>query len=184
MCSSAIWAPRLTLLSKASGLGWSSEDHPGHVVFPLLAILLANGTTGRVSDALLAELESGGRDLMEAFVDDTAEHKPRLATPSIVAMIQNVRPSLKLTDADRDVSINAMRTAAAKRVEGILGNSRRRHYGHAALLVASCLAFAPKRREAELSKWYAELRLQYARRSAFRQELARAFATLEVSVTP
>ena len=173
-----------TLLSKASGLGWSSEDHPGHVVFPLLAILLANGTTGTVSDALLAQLESGGHDPMEAVVDDSAEQKPRLATPSIVAMIQNVRPSLEVTDADRDVSINAMRTAAAKRVEGILGNSRRRHYGHAALLVASCLAFAPKRREAELSKWYAELRQQYARRSAFRQELARAFATLEVSVPP
>ena len=118
---------------------------------------------------------------MEAFVDDTVKQKPRLATPSIVAMIQNVRPSLKVTDADRDVSIDAMRTAAAKRVEGILGNSRRRHYGHAALLVASCLAFAPKRREAELSKWHAELRQQYARRSAFRQELTRAFASLGVS---
>ena len=118
---------------------------------------------------------------MEAFVDDTVKQKPRLATPSIVAMIQNVRPSLKVTDADRDVSIDAMRTAAAKRIEGILSNSRRRHYGHAALLVASCLAFAPKRREAELSAWYAKLRLQYARRSAFRQELTRAFASLGVS---
>jgi hypothetical protein len=146
-----------------------------------LAVLLANGTTGRVSDALLTELESGGHDPLEAFVDDTAEQKPRLATPSIVAMIQNVRPSLRVTDADRDVSIDAMRAAAEKRVEGILGNSRRRHYGHAALLVAWCLAFAPKRREAELSKWYAEMRQQYARRSAFRQELTRAFASLGVS---
>jgi len=118
---------------------------------------------------------------VETFVDDTAEQKPRLATPSIVALIQAVCPSTKMTDADRDVSISAMRIAADKRVEGILGNSRRRHYGHAALLVASCLAFAPKRREAELSTWYAELRQQYARRSAFRQELTRAFASLGVS---
>ena len=120
---------------------------------------------------------------MEAFVDDPVKQKPRLAAPSIVAMIQNVRPSLKVTDADRDVSIDAMRSAAEKRVEGILSNSRRRHYGHAALLVASCLAFAPKRREAELSAWYAKLRLQYARRSAFRQELTRAFASLGVSAS-
>ncbi len=118
---------------------------------------------------------------MEAFVDDTAEQKPRLATPSIVAMIQNVRPSLRVTDADRDVSIDAMRTAADKRVEGILGNSRRRHYGHAALLVASCLAFAPKRREAELSAWYAAVLQKYSRRSAFRQELMRASVSLGVS---
>jgi len=120
---------------------------------------------------------------MEAFVDDTVKQKPRLATPSIVVMIQNVRPSLKVTDADRDISIDAMRTAAAKRIEGILSNSRRRHYGHAALLVASCLAFAPKGRTAELSKWFAALRQQYSRRSAFREELTRACESLGVSVS-
>ena len=125
------------VLAKAPGLGWSSEDHPGHLVFPLLAVLLANGTARKVSDTLLA---------------------------------------------DRDVAITAMRVAAERRVEGILGSARRRHYGHAALLVASCLAFAPKRREAEFSKWSAELRQQYLRRSAFRQELTRAFASLDVSL--
>jgi len=71
--------------------------------------------------------------------------------------------------------IVAMRIAAERRVEGILGNSRRRHYGHAALLVASCLAFAPKGRAVELSTWYADLRQRYVRRSAFRQELRAAF---------
>lgn len=170
------------LLSKAPGLGWSSEDHPGHLAFPLFAVLLANGTTGRVSDALLAELESTGLDPVEPFADDHAETKPKLATPSIVGLIQDVRPGVKTTDADRDVLIDAMRIAAERRVEGILGNSRRRHYGHAALLVASCLAFAPKRREAELSKWAADLRQQYRRRHAFREELTRACVGLGVSV--
>lgn len=168
------------LLSKAPGLGWSREDHPGHVVFPLLAVLLANGTTGKINDTLLAEIESTGRDPVEAFADDTAERRPRLAIPSIGALTQVMRAGIKVTDADRDVAVKAMRIAAEKRVEGILGNSRRRHYGHAALLVASCLAFAPKRRASELSKWYAELRQQYVRRSAFRQELTRAFASLGV----
>ncbi len=87
-----------------------------------------------------------------------------------------------MAGANRDVAIAAMRVAAERRVEGILGNSRRRHYGHAALLVASCLAFAPKGREAELSMWVAELRQQYARRSAFRQEVTRAFVSLGVSL--
>ena len=67
-----------------------------------------------------------------------------------------------------------MRVAADKRVEGILGNSRRRHYCHAAQLVASCVAYAPKKRAAELLKWAEELRQQYRRRHAFREELARA----------
>ena len=148
------------VLSKAPGLGWSSEDHPGHLVFPLLAVLLANGTEKRVSDALLAELESTCRDVLAAFSDEVADEKPKLATPSMVAFIQDARPIITMADADRDVAITAMRIAAEKRVEGVLGHSRRRYYGHAALLVASCLAFVPKRREAEFSTWVADLRRQ------------------------
>ena len=75
-----------------------------------------------------------------------------------------------------------MRIAADKRVEGILGNSRRRHYGHAALLVASCVAYAPKKRAAEFLRWAEELRQQYWRRHAFREELARASESLGVTL--
>ena len=75
-----------------------------------------------------------------------------------------------------------MRIAAEKRTEGILGNSRRQHYGHAALLVASCVAFAPKSRVSELLRWAADLRQQYWRRHAFREELARASESLGVLV--
>ena len=74
-----------------------------------------------------------------------------------------------------------MRIAAEKRTERILGNSRRQHYGHAALLVASCVAFAPKSRASELLRWAADLRQQY-RRHAFREELARAWESLGVLV--
>jgi hypothetical protein len=73
-----------------------------------------------------------------------------------------------------------MRTAAEKRVDGILGNSRRRHYGHAALLVASCVACAPKGQHAEAARWAGEIRQRYYRRHAFRQELAKAFEVLGV----
>ena len=73
-----------------------------------------------------------------------------------------------------------MHAAAEKRVEGILGNSRRRHYGHAALVVASCVAFAPKRLRADCERWAGEIRQRYWRRHAFRQELAKAFDVLGV----
>ena len=169
------------VLSKAPGLGWSSEDHPGHLVFPLFAVLLANATARKVGDALLAELESTGRDLLADILTEDVDGRPKLATPSIVGLVKDACPSKTMTDANRDLAITAMRVAAERRVEGILGDSRRRHYGHAALLVASCLAFAPKAREAELSMWVADLRQQYARRSAFRQELTRAFVSLGVS---
>jgi hypothetical protein len=74
-----------------------------------------------------------------------------------------------------------MRVAAEKRVEGILSNSRRPHYGHAALLVASCVAYAPKKHVAELLGWAEELRQQYRRRHAFREELARTSESLGVT---
>ncbi|MDQ3421023.1 MAG: hypothetical protein M3541_19990 [Acidobacteriota bacterium] len=168
-----------TALSKSPGLGWSDPDHPGHTVFPLLAMLLSNGTIG---DALATELDATGRDPLESFGMTEKDHKPRLTTPSIVTAIQGARPGIALTDPDRVAAIDAMRITAEKRVEGLLGNSRRRHYGHAALLVASCVAFAPKSRAAEFLKWAMDLRQQYWRRHAFREELARACESLGVSV--
>jgi hypothetical protein len=165
------------LLSRAPGLGWSSEDHPGHVLFSLLATLLANGMPRKVSDTLLANLESASRDPLDTFSPDD-EGKPRLVTPSIVGLIQDIRPSVTLDEADRDAMLRAMRLAAEKRIDGILGNSRRGHYGHAATLAASCRALAPRGRETELSAWIEGLRQTHSRRHAFRQELTRAMASL------
>jgi hypothetical protein len=88
--------------------------------------------------------------------------------------------SIALTDPDRDAAIDAMRIAAEKRTEGILANSRRQHYGHAALLVASCVAFAPKNRTSELLRWAMDLRQRYSRHHAFRQELERGCESLDV----
>ncbi|MGH9141184.1 MAG: hypothetical protein ACRD3J_15270 [Thermoanaerobaculia bacterium] len=171
------------LLSQAPGLGWSSDDHPGHVLFPSFAILLANRAPRRMSDALLANVESTCRDPLAALSPDDVEGRPRLSTPSIVALIQDVSSSMALADVDRNAMTDAMRIAAEKRVEGILGNSRRRHYGHAAMLVGQCVAVAPAARRKDLSAWLMGLRQTYSRRHAFRQELMRAMESLGVSPT-
>ena len=167
------------VLAKSPGLGWSNPDHPGHTLFPLLATLLSNGT---IADALMTELEATGRDPLDSLALTDQEHKPTLTTLPIVALIQRARPSVALTDPDRDAVIDAMRVAAEKRLEGILGNSRRQHYGHAALLVASCVAYAPEKRAAPLLRWAMDLRQQYWRRHAFRAQLARACESLGVLV--
>jgi hypothetical protein len=147
-------------------------------MFPLLAMLLSNGTIG---EALVTELEATARDPLNSFAPtEEEEYKPKLATPSIVALIHGARPGIALTEPDQDAAVDAMRIAAEKRTEGILNNSRRQHYGHAALLVASCVAFAPKSRASELLKWARDLRQRYSRRHAFRQELARACESLDV----
>jgi hypothetical protein len=167
------------VLAKSPGLGWSNPDHPGHMLFPLLATLLSNRPIG---DALMTELEATGRDPLESLALTDDEDKAKLTTPSIATLIQRTPSSIALTDSDRDTAIDAMRVAADKRVEGILGNSRRQRYGHAALLVASCVAYAPKTRVAELLRWAEELRHQYWRRHAFREELARASESLGVTL--
>jgi hypothetical protein len=169
------------LLSKAPGLGWSSEDHPGHVLFPVFAVLLANGTQRKASDTLLAELESTCRDPLDALSAADAETRPTLATPSIVALIRHFLSSLRMGEADRDAMLVAMRVATEKRVDGILGHSRRRYYGHAAMLAASCLALAPTNRREDVSAWMADLRRTYKRRHAFREELRRVLESVGVS---
>jgi hypothetical protein len=61
-------------------------------------------------------------------------------------LLQSVRPSVALTDADRDAAIDAMRIAADKRTEGILGNSRRQHYEEPRRASATGAPFPPQRR--------------------------------------
>lgn len=96
-------------------------------------------------------------------------------------MTGDARPALTIDTADRDAMLGAMRIAAEKRIEGILGQSRRRHYGHAATLAASCLACAPRDGEVVIAEWIVGLRQTYSRRHAFRDELTRAMESLGVA---
>jgi hypothetical protein len=83
------------LLAESPGLGWSNPNHPGHVLFPLLATLLSNRPIG---DALMTELEATGRDPLESFaLTDDDEDKPKLTTPSIAMLIQSMRSGVALT---------------------------------------------------------------------------------------
>jgi hypothetical protein len=168
------------LLSQAPGLGWSSEEHPGHVLFPSFALLLAPRTSRRVPDALLADLDSTCRDSLEVLSRHGIERRPTLGTPSIATLIQGVSPTITLVEEDLRSMLDSMRVAAERRVDGILGRSRRRQYGHAAMLVASCVALAPAGRGNDLSAWMMGLRQTYSRRHAFREELRRAMEKIGI----
>jgi hypothetical protein len=165
------------VLAKAPGLGWSDPDHPGHALFPLLATLVSTGT---VDDALVARMQATGFDPLVTMVGADEGPKPRLASLSIAAVIRRAPSGLTITEIDCDTAIDGMRVAAEKRVAGILGHSRRRHYGHAASLVASCVACAPTRRATEFVTWASALREQHRRRHAFGAELTHACGRLGV----
>lgn len=162
------------LLAEAPGLGWSRADHPGHILFAAFAILFADGGSQKIGPTLLANLESACRDPLETLDRDGTEMKPALATPSVGALIEDAHSALAIVASDRDAMLDAMRVAAEKRIEGILGESRRQHYGHAATLAASYLAAAPQDRQKAASDWIAHLLVAHSRRHAFRQELQAA----------
>jgi hypothetical protein len=168
------------LLSQAPGLGWSSDDHPGHVLFPSFALLLAHRTSRSVPDALLTDLDSTCRDPREDLSCGEVERKPKLGTPSIAGLIQGASSAMTFTEQHLRSMVDSMCVAAEKRVEGILGHSRRRRYGHAAMLVASCVALAPAGNGKDSSAWMMGLRQTYSRRHAFREELRRAMESFGV----
>ena len=73
--------------------------------------------------------------------------------------------------------LKAMQAAARKRVAGILGNKRRRHYDHAAILVACCLELDPVvGKPGAIAKWVTDLRRKYSRFYAFQKEVDHALA--------
>ena len=131
-------------------------------------------------EALLANLDSTCCDPLEVLSSDDDERRLKLSTPSIATLIKDVSSTITVVEADLRSMVDSMCVAAESRVEGILGRSRRRHYSHAAMLVASCVALAPAGNGKDLSAWMMGLRQTYSRRHAFREELRRAMESFGV----
>ena len=177
--------PAAKLLAQAPGLGWSSEDHPGHVLFPAFAGLLAEGTEAELASELFASLAEAPDDPLIMDWDDgnRSEARPRLSTPSIAELIAKASPSARIDSRSRGAMLEAMRAAAEERAIGILGNKRRRHYGHLATLVACCLELAPTvERQRKIEDWVDDLRKRYSRFYAFQKELKRTLASISNSL--
>jgi len=168
------------LLAKAPGLGWSDDDHPGHLLFAAFAGLLARGTKAGLCAELFAELNVMLQDPADMWSGEEAEGRPSLATTSVADLIRSCRPEVRIDSRERAIVLEAMQSAAEKRVEGILANKRRRHYGHAAALVACCLEVSPTAgKQQEVKDWIDELRKKYSRFPAFREELRNALAAIQ-----
>ncbi len=170
------------LLAKAPGLGWSSEDHPGPLLFPAFAEFLADGTEAKLSNELFDGLKDTHVDIFSMDWDDGngISAKPELRTPTVAELIELARPAARIDPNHFVVMLEGMQCAATRRTEGVLVNKRRRHYGHAAMLIACCLELASivgqKEAVSAMSEWVAELRRAYKRFPAFQRELEDALA--------
>lgn len=154
------------LLAKAPGLGWSQGEHPGHLIFPLFQALLGGNGASRLANAA----PDAGTDI-EALDRLAAAHEaPQLVTPGVNDILRDAGVQGRADAKARQAMLAAMRKAAELRVAGVTAHKRRRHYGHAASLVAACVACDGS---TETGRWAATLRQGYARFPALCEEFNR-----------
>jgi hypothetical protein len=164
--------PAAKLLAAATGVGWSHGEHPGHLLFPLFAGFL--GGKGKPLSASV-KLSSGGEmDLEQLELMAGDRHEPRLATPEVEQILRTAGDDGIPKARARNAMLAAMRKAAESRLAGVTDQKRRRHYGHAAELVAVCVACDPS---PETARWVASIRTEYRRFPALRDELDRALGS-------
>lgn len=157
------------LLASAPGLGWSNGEHPGHLLFPLFAQLLGGALKRARRD--LDPMFHRGADLDELKAMTADPEEPRLATPEVDALVA-LAGVASISDAtSRRAVLAAMKKAAESRVAGVTEQKRRRHYGHSAELVATCVGCD---KTGETTRWAAALKAEYKRFPALRDELDRA----------
>ena len=96
--------------------------------------------------------------------------EPCLPNPSVDEIMALAGLDDVKSDHERVGMIRAMKTAARKRIEGVTKHKRRRHYGHAASLVAACAAVD---KSPGMSKWMAAIQSEYRRFPALQRELDR-----------
>lgn len=158
--------PAAKLLASAPGLGWSDGEHPGHLLFPVFEALLG----GRRTPASPPMAHSGmGVEELEMMTADKDE--PRLTTPSVDELLKQAGVEGIPDTAVRRAVLAAMRQAAENRLAGVTEQKRRRHYGHAAELVAACVACDGS---PEAASWLASIKTEHRRFPALRAELDRA----------
>jgi hypothetical protein len=164
------------LVAAAPGLGWSQEEHPGHLGFWLLATLLApEGAVLAITPPHLASAaESDLIDATEWPTDPEAQNSapvvPRLPLPDLTRIVNLADPRLPTGAAARAVLLKALREAAEKRAAAVTKEKRRRYYEHVARLVGTCVAVdgGP-----DATTWVSGLRTAYRRFSAMQTEFER-----------
>lgn len=143
------------LLASAPGLGLSSPEHPGHLLFPFFCSRLGG-----------IELPAEPPDIDEWRLPSERD-EPRLATAEVEELLQLADG--RAIDAERrDAVLRAMRVAAEKRIKGVVENKRRRHYAHAATLALAC---AEIDHTSGSAAWLAAIREEYRRYPALQHEL-------------
>lgn len=156
------------ILGNAPGLGWSSSEHPGHLIFPLFYKVLGGRDTIFESGYRLVSTHELTFDELEWFHSNRAE--PLLKTPTVDAILNLANVPGDIDSTRRNALLQGMKKAADKRVSGVTGKGRRKYYAHAAQLVAACLKVDSSE---ETIKWVNTLKKEYRRYPALQAEFSK-----------
>jgi tetratricopeptide (TPR) repeat protein len=173
-------ASAAALLTQASGLGWSHEEHPGHLLFPAFAWLLGGAPAGTLRGELARPLHHPPTQLFGLTLDLGSEDagaptRPALPTPSVIHVLQRSHAAERLTAKDRSTMLEALRSAASTRTDVVISHKRRRAYVHAAMLIACSVELEALAGHVETgARWVAELRERTRRFPAFQEALRKA----------
>lgn len=153
-----------TMLTNAPGLGWSGDDHPGALLFSTFARWLGGTSVDALTSPRTLDLDA----FLAATSDSDA---PSLNTPEVESLLAFAGLEGVADAASRALVWAAMRSAAEARVEAVSAEKRRRHYDHAAVLVAACVACDDSGQGA---RWASTLRAGYRRFPSLRRAFERA----------
>jgi len=160
------WVAAAKLLSAAPGLGWSGAEHPGHMLFPLFRAALSGDAIDASPSADRASLHNMDMDELEWMSTD--QDRPRLLAPTVHEILVFADVAGAADAATSKALLRAMRKAAEKRLDGVTEHKRRRHYWHAAELVAACVASDGG---AKTRRWVQGICDKYRRYRALQREL-------------
>lgn len=133
--------PAAGLLAAAPGKRWTSEKHPGYLLFPLFCRFLGPLAPGLAQD--IGPLASLAIDDSEHGRFSSDPDAPQLANPTVDEILAIVGVSGPAGAGERTTMLEAMRTAAEKRIAESMEDRSRGTFRHAAALVAACAAIDP-----------------------------------------
>ncbi len=121
-------------LARAPGLGWSAEEHPGHLIFWVFYLLLGGRAFRREAKT------SFSTRTMDFFpwVREEKEEGFYSMAPGVEEVLERAEAGRDLESVERETMVHAMRRAAEKRIAGLTAKRRYKHYPHGGLLVAAC----------------------------------------------
>jgi tetratricopeptide (TPR) repeat protein len=167
-------------LAKADGFGWSDEEHAGHVLFPGLLVALMGAAAAKhllagIGDVLGVPDPSPWIEAPIAPLRDRDPGLPVLSAPTLLSVLERTVTAQPLDPAVRPAVLAALRSAAEHRVEGVLGEKRRREYDHAArLTIAVGVAYALTGNAHEAEGFVQQIQVRYPRHVAFQDALLAA----------